>query len=113
MPTALRVRVVTVGYSLVTDLVSAVTGREAAIPRQDGGRYQPLQPVCAVEPMQEATARAMEAGVDRPIEPALDLDHVVVDWETVREYAERGTFFDVNTVEDMETASQRLQSGED
>lgn len=31
MPTALRVRVVTVGYSLVTDLVSAVTGSELSI----------------------------------------------------------------------------------
>jgi molybdopterin-guanine dinucleotide biosynthesis protein A len=85
-------------------------GREAAIPRQEGGWYQPLQSVYAVEPMREATARAMEAGVDRPIEPALDLDHVVVDWETVREYAERGTFFDVNTVEDIETARERRQS---
>ncbi|MFW6017236.1 MAG: ubiquitin-like small modifier protein 1 [Halapricum sp.] len=85
-------------------LFDRVQNREAAIPRQESGWYQPLQAAYAVEPMQVATDRALKQGVDRPIEPALDLDYVVVE---ATEYEQRGTFFDVNTVHDLETGAER------
>ncbi|MFW6317037.1 MAG: molybdenum cofactor guanylyltransferase [Halorubrum sp.] len=79
---------------------------EAAIPRQDGGWYQPLQAVYAVEPFVDALDRSLAAGVDRPIAAAFDLDHVVV-WNPDA-VAATDTFFNVNTAADLQTAATRI-----
>ncbi|MGM0398577.1 MAG: molybdenum cofactor guanylyltransferase [Halobacteriota archaeon] len=79
---------------------------EAAIPRQDEGWYQPLQAVYAVEPFVDALDTALEAGVERPIEAAFELDHVVV-WNPDA-VASADTFFNVNTPEDLRTAATRI-----
>ncbi|MFB6268262.1 MAG: molybdenum cofactor guanylyltransferase [Halodesulfurarchaeum sp.] len=81
---------------------------EAAIPRQPGGRLQPLQAVYAVSPFARVIEEAIERGVDRPIEPARELEHVIV-----REVPEPdegpGTFFNVNTPEDLAVAAAVLE----
>ncbi|UWG46715.1 Molybdopterin-guanine dinucleotide biosynthesis protein A [Halanaeroarchaeum sp. HSR-CO] len=79
---------------------------EAALPRQDEGWYQPLQAVYAVEPFVDALDDALEGGVERPIEPAFELNHVVV-WNPDA-VASTDTFFNVNTPEDLRTAATRI-----
>ncbi|MFB6133671.1 MAG: molybdenum cofactor guanylyltransferase [Halanaeroarchaeum sp.] len=79
---------------------------EAAIPRVRDGWYQPLQAVYAVDPFVAAIDDALAAGVDRPIEPALELDHVVV-WNSTA-VASEATFFNVNTPDELSEAAERI-----
>lgn len=76
---------------------------EAAIPRQAGGWYQPLQAVYAVGPF----LSAIDADIDRPIEPALDLEHVIV-WDPGSVAGSADTFYNVNTPEDLDGAAAAL-----
>lgn len=82
---------------------------QAAIPRQSGGWYQPLQAVYAVDPFVEALDDALAADLDRPIEAAFDLDHVVV-WNP-EVVANSPTFFNVNTPEDLTRAGETYARG--
>jgi molybdopterin-guanine dinucleotide biosynthesis protein A len=86
-------------------LLDRVREHEAAVPEESEGEwYQPLQAVYRVDPMLTAIATAREAGVSRPIKPALSLDAVTVSPEDVA--ATERTFFNVNTREDLDRAHE-------
>lgn len=90
-------------------LFDRVEGHEVAIPRHgEGNWYQPLQAVYRVSSMRSAIEDALEAGVERPIKPALALDSVTVEGGDLWEHAHEHTFFNVNTRADLETAEAIL-----
>jgi molybdopterin-guanine dinucleotide biosynthesis protein A len=89
--------------TFVEFLFERASDAAAAIPRLDDGWYQPLQAVYAVDPFAAAVEDAVSDGVDRPVEPALALDHVVV-WNPTA-VAREETFFNVNTPEDLSVAA--------
>lgn len=92
-------------------LLDRVEDHEVAIPRHgEGNWYQPLQAVYRVSSMRKAIEDALESGAERPIKPALALDSVTVEGETLWANAEEHTFFNVNTKADLETAEEIFAS---
>ncbi|MFB6093937.1 MAG: molybdenum cofactor guanylyltransferase [Halanaeroarchaeum sp.] len=80
---------------------------EAAIPRQSGGWFQPLQAVYAVDPLSRALEDAATRGISRPIEPARALEHVIV-WDVPEGDDGPDTLFNVNTPADLAAAEAAL-----
>ncbi len=101
-----------VDSSFVEYLFDRAAAVEGAIPRYGAGDwYQPLQAVYAVDAMVAAVEAAETEGLDRPIHAVQKLDVVTVEGEELWNHAEEGTFFNVNTREDLEAARDRLRSG--
>jgi molybdopterin-guanine dinucleotide biosynthesis protein A len=95
----------------VAALFELAEGHEAALPRHgDGNWYQPLQAVYRVDSMVEAIDAAIAEGVERPIQPALELDAVTVADEELAELTSERTFFNVNTSADLARAEELIES---
>ncbi|WP_226005822.1 molybdenum cofactor guanylyltransferase [Natrinema salinisoli] len=95
--------------ALVEHLFDRAAGHEAAVPRLDDQWFQTTQAVYRTEPMIEACERALERDERRVVEPLFELDYVVVDEDEIRDHAALETFENVNTREEFEDATERLE----
>ncbi|MDF9745180.1 molybdenum cofactor guanylyltransferase [Natrinema salsiterrestre] len=95
--------------ALVDHLFDRAAGHEAAVPRLDDQWFQTTQAVYRAGPMIEACERALERDERRVVEPLFDLDYVVVDEDEIRDHAALETFENVNTREEFEDATERLE----
>ncbi len=90
-------------------MLHRLEGHDVVIPRHgEGNWYQPLQAAYRVSAMVSAVDRALEEGVERPIQPALSLDAVTIEAEELWQHADEHTFFNVNTRSDLQTAATIL-----
>ena len=95
----------------VRSLFERAKSHDVAIPRHgEGNWYQPLQAVYRVEAMALAVEEALESGVERPIEPALSLDAVIIEGDDLRAVADERTFYNVNTREELQRAQEILRN---
>ncbi|WP_222919596.1 molybdenum cofactor guanylyltransferase [Natrinema sp. SYSU A 869] len=95
--------------ALVDHLFDRAAGHEAAVPRLDDQWFQTTQAVYRAEPMIDACERALERDERKIVEPLFDLDYVVVDEDEIRDHAALETFENINTREEVEDATERLQ----
>lgn len=91
-------------------LFDQCTGFEGAVPSDD--RLEPLTAVYRREPMLEAANAALKRGDTRIVDLYGDLGPVrLVPMERIREVdPELDSFFNVNTVEDLEAAEEKMAS---
>jgi molybdopterin-guanine dinucleotide biosynthesis protein A len=89
-------------------LFECADGHDAAVPRPDEW-YQTTQAVYRTGSMAAACERALDRGDTKILAPLDDLDWVVVDDDRVAEAAERGTFRNVNTAEELRAAAADLR----
>jgi molybdopterin-guanine dinucleotide biosynthesis protein A len=97
----------------VAHLFDRAAGRDAAIPRP-GEWYQPMQAVYRATAMADACDAALAASDDgepRILAPVFELDYVVVDREEIDAHATDETFENLNTVEELDAAAERLRGG--
>ncbi|QLD87984.1 molybdenum cofactor guanylyltransferase [Natronomonas salina] len=83
--------------SFLEELFERAAGHDAAVPRPDEW-FQTTQAVYRAEPMADACEAALANGEGKIIAPLFELDYVVV------EDAPEGTFRNVNTRAELETA---------
>ena len=94
----------------VAHLFDRAVDHDAAIPRP-GEWYQPMQAVYRATAMAEACDVALAASDDgepRVLAPVFELDYVVVDREEIEAHTTPETFENVNTVEELHAAAERL-----
>ena len=96
-----------VAPALLEHLFGVAEGHDAAVPRLEDRWFQTTQAVYHAARMAAACERALDRGERKVLAPLEDLDYVVVDEPAVREVAS----LDVNTREDFEAATARLQGG--
>ncbi|MFA9415452.1 molybdenum cofactor guanylyltransferase [Natrinema sp. HArc-T2] len=94
---------------LIAHLFDRAVGHDAAVPRLDDQWFQTTQAVYRAEPMAAACERALERDERKIIEPLFDLDYVVVDEAEIRDQAPLSTFENVNTREEFEAVTRRLE----
>ncbi|MFP8954741.1 molybdenum cofactor guanylyltransferase [Natrialbaceae archaeon A-arb3/5] len=99
-----------VDSDLASHLFERAAGREAAVPRLNDQWFQTTQAVYRTESMADACERSLSRGDERIVEPLFDLDYVVVEEDEVAEYAPLDTFENVNTREEFESATDRLET---
>jgi len=92
---------------VVRFLFERASGHDAAVPRL-GEWYQTTQAVYRTESMGSACRRALETGADRIVTPLEELDEVVVDGDAIESVGSLDSFDNVNTVEELEAAEERL-----
>lgn len=82
---------------------------DGAVPRLEDGWYQTMQAVYRVSPMRAACETVLETR-DHPriLAPLEELDYVVVDSEELTRVGSLDSFENVNTVEELEAARDRL-----
>jgi molybdopterin-guanine dinucleotide biosynthesis protein A len=94
----------------VAYLFDRAAGHDAAVPRP-GEWYQPMQAVYRATAMARACDAALaesDGGEPRVLAPVFELDYVVVDREEIDAYTTDETFENVNTVEELHAAAERL-----
>jgi molybdopterin-guanine dinucleotide biosynthesis protein A len=92
----------------VEHMFERARGHDAAVPQLDDGWYQTTHAVYRAGQMADACQRALDRGERRVVAPLSDLDYVVVDETETREHAGLETFENVNTIEELEAAQDRL-----
>jgi molybdopterin-guanine dinucleotide biosynthesis protein A len=95
--------------SFVDYLFDRADGRDAALPRNEDGYFEPLHAVYRAEPMVAACEAALERDERRIIAPLPDLDYVEIGPDEIDAHADSRTFENVNTREELERAADRLE----
>lgn len=93
---------------LAAYLFDRAASHDGAVPRLDSGWYQTMQAVYRVDAMRRACDRALEEGTPRILDPLDELDYVVVEEAEFSAITSTQTFENLNTVEDLEAARDRL-----
>lgn len=95
--------------SFVEYLFDRAVGHDAALPRNEDGYFEPLHAVYRTETMAHACEAALERDERRIIAPLPDLEYVEVGPDEIATHADRRTFENVNTREELERAADRFE----
>lgn len=93
---------------LISYLFERARGHDAAVPRPSEW-FEPLHAVYKADPMVKSCERALETPHPRILDPLSPLDWVVVERDDLRDRGSLDSFEGVDTPEDVQWATDRLQ----